>query len=232
MGVVEAWDSSTDLGMVNQWRKKMIKNNRSKRNWKLNILSWYDRQSYSIPIWLSIQNFNGVSSNVNIACLIRRHVPIWICQPNALPVRLQWLGNMEQPLHQRQGTESEYLPTELDGVSGVDVKTKKDKVVDLSVWSRSEVELKYFVYVAEMKDNKLCFNHHHIWYRSLIVLWNIAIIFYLLNFLCIPCNFNAGDIYSVRKVMTISYWSDRWKVMSPIIWNNIKQVPINKNLMK
>ena len=97
---------------------------------------------------------------------------------------------------------------------------------------RSEVKLKYFVYVAEMKDSKLCFDHHHIWYRSLIVLWNIAIIFYLLNFLCIPCNFNAGVIYSVRKVMTISYWSDRWKVMSPIIWNNIKQVPINKNLMK
>ena len=47
---------------------------------------------------------------------------------------VQWLGNMEQPLRQRQGTESEYLPTELDGISGVDVKTKKDKVVDLSVW--------------------------------------------------------------------------------------------------
>ena len=47
---------------------------------------------------------------------------------------VQWLGNMEQPLRQRQGTESEYLPTELDGISDVDVKTKKDKVVDLSVW--------------------------------------------------------------------------------------------------
>ena len=49
-----------------------------------------------------------------------------------------------------------------DGISCVDGKTKKDKVVDLSVWPRSEVELKYFVYVAEMKDNKLCFDHHHI----------------------------------------------------------------------
>ena len=56
-----------------------------------------------------------------------------MCQGNALPVWLQWLGNIERPLRQRRGTESEYLPTELNSISGIDGKTKEDKVVDLSV---------------------------------------------------------------------------------------------------
>ena len=41
---------------------------------------------------------------------------------------------IKRSLRQRRGTESEYLPTELDSISRIDGKTKKDEVVDLLVW--------------------------------------------------------------------------------------------------